>query len=221
MIFNTVICSCEINYKKNISNFNGIARWFSMKNKENKEIMKILISISNLTDENSKIRKINIILYTFKGKVNAYIDSSPEIEVTKKKQNLLKSKKSIDGQKEKIITKNIIPIKENLFITKENKDEKREKISTKKNIHKIEELLKTKETKIKNFPTKAKKNENINDDYFYKEDEKKVIIINKNNTTQPKKGSKDNQFCEKISIENTHLIRKRKRHKKNNSKQKK
>ena len=52
MIFNTVICSCEINYKKNISNFNGIARWFSMKNKENKEIMKILISISNLTDEN-------------------------------------------------------------------------------------------------------------------------------------------------------------------------
>ena len=176
---------------------------------------------SNLTDENSKIRKINIILYTFKGKVNAYIDSSPEIEVTKKKQNLLKSKKSIDGQKEKIITKNIIPIKENLFITKENKDEKREKISTKKNIHKIEELLKTKETKIKNFPTKAKKNENINDDYFYKEDEKKVIIINKNNTTQPKKGSKDNPFCEKISIENTHLIRKRKRHKKNNSKQKK
>ena len=52
MIFNTVICSCEINYKKNISNFNGIARWFSMENKENKEIMKILISISNLTDEN-------------------------------------------------------------------------------------------------------------------------------------------------------------------------
>jgi hypothetical protein len=92
---------------------------------------------SNLTDENSKIRKINIILYTFKGKVNAYIDSSPEIEVTKKKQNLLKSKKSIDGQKEKIITKNIIPIKENLFITKENKDEKEKKIQQKKIIIKL------------------------------------------------------------------------------------
>ena len=45
MFFNSIICSCEINYKKNLSNFNDKKYWYSLKNKENNEIMQILISI--------------------------------------------------------------------------------------------------------------------------------------------------------------------------------
>ena len=45
MFFNTIICSGEINYKKNLSNFNDKKFWYPLKNKENKEIMQILISI--------------------------------------------------------------------------------------------------------------------------------------------------------------------------------
>ena len=45
MFFNSVICSCEINYKKNLSNFNDKKYWYPLKNKDNKEIMQILISI--------------------------------------------------------------------------------------------------------------------------------------------------------------------------------
>lgn len=45
MFFNSVICSCEINYKKNLSNFNDKKYWYTLKNKDNKEIMQILISI--------------------------------------------------------------------------------------------------------------------------------------------------------------------------------
>jgi len=45
MFFNSVICNCEINYKKNLSNFNDKKYWYTLKNKDNKEIMQILISI--------------------------------------------------------------------------------------------------------------------------------------------------------------------------------
>ena len=45
MFFNSVICSCEINYKKNLSNFNDKKYWYALKNKDNKEIMQILLSI--------------------------------------------------------------------------------------------------------------------------------------------------------------------------------
>jgi len=45
MFFNTVLCSGEINYKKNLSNFNDKKYWYPLKNKENKELMQILISI--------------------------------------------------------------------------------------------------------------------------------------------------------------------------------
>ena len=45
MFFNSIICSGEINYKKNLSNFNDKKYWHTLKNKENKEIMQILISI--------------------------------------------------------------------------------------------------------------------------------------------------------------------------------
>ena len=45
MFFNSVICSGEINYKKNLSIFNDKKFWYPLKNKENKEIMQILISI--------------------------------------------------------------------------------------------------------------------------------------------------------------------------------
>ena len=47
MFFNREICSCEINYKQNLYKFNDEKKWYSMKNKENKEIMKILVSIYN------------------------------------------------------------------------------------------------------------------------------------------------------------------------------
>ena len=45
MFFNSVICSGEINYKKNLSIFNDKKFWYPLKNKENKEIIQIFISI--------------------------------------------------------------------------------------------------------------------------------------------------------------------------------
>ena len=45
MFFNSVICSGEINYKKNLSIFNDKKFWYPLKNKENKDIMQIFISI--------------------------------------------------------------------------------------------------------------------------------------------------------------------------------
>ena len=45
MFFNSIICSGEINYKKNLSIFNDKKFWFTLKNKENQEIMQIFISI--------------------------------------------------------------------------------------------------------------------------------------------------------------------------------
>jgi len=72
MFFNSIICSGEINYKKNLSNFNDKKFWYSLKNKENKEIMQILISIwteysilDNTTDlegiQQSKLFDISLI----------------------------------------------------------------------------------------------------------------------------------------------------------------
>ena len=54
MVFNTVICSCELNYKQNINKFNNIKRWISLTNKENNEIIKILISICELNNKKEK-----------------------------------------------------------------------------------------------------------------------------------------------------------------------
>ena len=45
MFFNSIICNGEINYKKNLSIFNDKKFWFTLKNKENQEIMQIYISI--------------------------------------------------------------------------------------------------------------------------------------------------------------------------------
>ena len=72
MFFFFFICSGEINYKKNLSNFNDKKFWQSLKNKENKEIMQILISIwteysilDNTTDlegiQQSKLFDISLI----------------------------------------------------------------------------------------------------------------------------------------------------------------
>ena len=72
MFFNSIICSGQINYKKNLSNFNDKKFWYSLKNKENKEIMQILISIwteysilDNTTDlegiQQSKLFDISLI----------------------------------------------------------------------------------------------------------------------------------------------------------------
>ena len=54
MVFNTVICSCEVNYKQNLNDFNNVKRWISLKNKENNEIIKILISICDLNNKKEK-----------------------------------------------------------------------------------------------------------------------------------------------------------------------
>ena len=78
MLFNTVICSCQINYLNIISNFNNVKRWYIMHNKENKETMKILISLS-LIDLNSykndqeNIKLFDIPLFNTK---NSFINNS-------------------------------------------------------------------------------------------------------------------------------------------------
>ena len=78
MLFNTVICSCEINYINNLSNFNNIKSWYSMKNKENKEMMKILISISildlnNYKNDQENIKYFDIPMFNTK---NSFINNS-------------------------------------------------------------------------------------------------------------------------------------------------
>jgi len=78
MLFNTVICSCEINYLNNISNFNNVKRWYVMHNKENKETMKILISISlidlnNYKNDQENIKLFDIPLFNTK---NSFINNS-------------------------------------------------------------------------------------------------------------------------------------------------
>ena len=91
MIFNTVICNCEINYINNLSNFNGIKRWYSMRNKEKKEVMKLLISISILEINNEKIEQENknsVDIPLFNAKIsiinNSFIATK---ELTSKKLN--------------------------------------------------------------------------------------------------------------------------------------
>ena len=69
MVFNTVICSCELNYKQNINKFNNIKRWISLKDKENNEIIKILISIcdlNNIKEKNENKKLLDIPLFNTK-----------------------------------------------------------------------------------------------------------------------------------------------------------
>ena len=60
LVFNTVICSCEINCINKSKTLNNNKRWYSMKNKENKEIMKILISISGLINEKDEQENVKL-----------------------------------------------------------------------------------------------------------------------------------------------------------------
>ena len=97
MFFNSIICSGEINYKKNLSIFNDKKFWFPLKSKENQEIMQVLISIwteYSILDNNEPYAQsskfVDISLFNDK---SSFINNSSIGNVTLTEKNEIKPHK--------------------------------------------------------------------------------------------------------------------------------